>query len=236
MVFITFGITAAYAQCEPDINGCPDPENNGEICPDTLSPAILNQPYNEVITILVPDTNQGVQIHHITLVDVGNMPTGMTWQSNAVNNEFMAGEYYCILMEGTPTVSDTFYLEITVDIYIDFFGNIVYAGQQVDDTSVYMEVVDPSGIGDPWQVGHGITNRPNPFSGLTEISYFSDHPGRATFEIYSLTGQMVSLRELYSEKGENVIRFAANSLTPGVYYYRLKTDRYTAGNKMMISR
>lgn len=230
----------AFAQCVPaDSTECPDPENNGEICPDTLAPGYLGQFYSQVATILPPLTYGDtivVTLHHITLVAVDSLPNGITWQSNAPNNEFMAGEYYCILLEGTPDTIGTFPLRIVVDVYIIILPGFppVYAGQIIDSTSLVMEVFDPSGISQPGPVTvTGVI--PNPFRQETSISFTNGRSEVVSFEVYDLTGHRIFDEQLPATPGENTYIFRNPGLRPGHYIYVIRSAGARVGGAMVIS-
>ena len=97
------------AQCIPgDSISCPDPENNGQICPDTIAPAYRGIDYTQDITFLAPakiDTlSLSIDVYNITLVDIEGLPQGMEWETNAEDNEFYPEIYYCILFSGNTAV------------------------------------------------------------------------------------------------------------------------------------
>lgn len=239
LFFFTFGTFTAWSQCEPmGPEECPDPENNGEICPDTLAIGIVGQPYSQVATILVPDTDTtGVPLHHFTLVAVDNLPPGLNWESNAPDNEFLAGNYYCILLDGTPTEAGIFPLKIVVDIYIDFFGNPLYVMTITDSTSLSIEVLDNTGI-----INFSLSDLlvynsyPNPFSTWTNIRYYVSSSGEVSLNVYSLVGEMVHQERKMASKGDNSFLFNGSKLAAGTYIYILRTEKYSARSMMVRSR
>jgi len=231
-VLVAFLSATAMAQCEPQ--ECPDPEENGEICPDTMPMAFINQLYNEVATIVVPLTDTtGVPLHHFTLVALENLPSGLSWESNAPNNEFLAGNDYCILIDGTPTVADTFYLTIVLDIYISLFGQPVYVMTIEDSTSLFMVVVDNTGLPGSLAKLEITGNYPNPFSAWTTIRYAARQSGEVTFEVYSLLGEKLYEKNYLAVPGENAILYDGENLKPGVYFYVLRTGRNSI-SKLMV--
>jgi len=229
----TFSLNA-YSQCTPlSPEECPDPENNGQICPDTLPDAYLNQPYAEVVTMLVPlaDTT-GIPLHHLTLVAVENLPTGITWESNSPDSVFMAGNYYCILLEGTPTVPDTFWLHIVLDVYVNFFGQPIYATTITDSTSVFMAVIDNTGIRDDESLAIAGTY-PNPFSSWTSTKFFSKETAEVTLQVYNLLGEMLEERHMTARPGENYFPFNGETLSPGTYCFVLRSGD-SAVSRMIV--
>jgi hypothetical protein len=226
----------ALPQCTPlTAAECPDPENNGEICPDTLSPGLLNQPFEVVASILPPATDTlGVIINHIKLDSVTNLPPGLSWQSNAANNDFFPGTYYCVLMQGTPTVADTFYLRIYIGVFADVFGFPVYVGQVVDSTSLAIIIIDNTGITDRQDHKFYISeNSPNPFSTWTSIRYYSEEPGTVEFQLYTMMGALVDTRQAMASRGENYFHYLGDKLAPGTYFYLLRSNGRQAAGKMI---
>lgn len=230
-----------YAQCEPlTPEQCPDPENNGEVCPDTLEPAFINQFYSQVATIkppavyyLPPDSTE-ISLHQVKLKEVGNLPEGITWQSNTTDSIFMAGEYYCVLMEGTPGTAGEYPLKIVVDVYILVFNVPVYVATAVDSTSLVMQVIDNSGIFD---VRHreffAEQNVPNPFSAETRISFYAENDDPVTFEIFTLLGTRVYAETMPALPGKNTITYRDQGLPAGTYLYRLRSGSYQSGGMMV---
>jgi hypothetical protein len=236
---VCFMSLKALPQCDPMTQAeCPDPENNGEICPDTLPVGFINQAYEVTATILPPasDTVQGIpiQIHHIVLDSVANLPTGLSWQSNAAGDEFFPGTYYCILMNGTPTVADTFHLKIYITVYILVLGQPFYGGQVIDSTSLSMLIVDDAGIADNRDNSFYIgKSYPNPFRTWTSIEYYSEKPGPVEFELFNLMGEMVDSRTAAALRGENYFHYQGECLPPGTYYYLLRSNGRTAAGKIV---
>jgi len=234
-VMLVLFSTLTWAQCEPmSPEECPDPENNGEICPDTLPMGYLNQLYSEVATILVPlqDTS-GVNLHHLTLVEVGNLPTGLGWVSNAANNEFMAGNYYCILMDGIPADTGTFYLKIVVDIYIDILGFPVYAAQVTDSTSLSMIIVDNTGTDEPVKSLEITGIYPNPFTDWTSVRFNAITPDEVTFQVFTLLGEKIHEEKMLARPGENSLLFNGMSLNPGAYFYVVRSGNHSTSRLMI---
>jgi hypothetical protein len=220
---------------------CPDPEDNGQICPDSLEAAFINQFYSQVATIkppavyYMPPDSTIITLHHVKLIEVGNLPDGLSWQSNTPDSVFTAGEYYCVLLEGTPDSAGAFPLEITVDIYVLVFGVPVKAATVTDSTSLSINVIDNSGIGDNSARLSVVQNVPNPFKDVTRIVYHSEMNGQVEFEVYSLQGRKVFSQKLDAKTGENYVDYSGNLLAPGMYYYLFKTGGSRISGKMIRS-
>jgi hypothetical protein len=194
-----------------------------------------------VATILPPasDTVQGIpiQIHHIVLDSVANLPPGLTWESNAAGNSFFPGTYYCIRMQGTPATADTFHLKIYIGVFINVFGTPVYGGQVVDSTSLAMTIVDNTGIAEAFNPDFHIRSAyPNPFTTWTSIAYYSEKPGPVEFQLYDLMGRRVEARMTSAQPGENYFHYDGEWLTAGTYFYLLRSEGQVAAGKIIRGR
>ena len=234
-LFFLFAVVSASAQCEPmGPEECPDPEDNGQICPEVMPYAYLDQVYTEEATILAPEQDTtGILLHHITLQEVENLPPGISWESNAPNNEFMAGNYYCIVLEGTPTIASTFNLKIVVDIYIDFLGQPVYVTQVVDSTSLSIVVREDFGLAEQYDDITLIENYPNPFTEQTNIEFKAGGSSTGYLDIYSLQGAKVYTEDLEIKQGNNSVIIKGNLLPAGTYCYAIRTKRTVISGLMV---
>jgi len=221
---------------------CPDPENNGQVCPDSLELAFVNQFYSQVATIkfpavyyMPPDSTE-INLHHVKLTEVGNLPDGMTWQSNTPDSVFIAGEYYCVLLEGTPDSAGEYPLRITVDVYVLVFNIPIMVATVTDSTSLSILVVDDSGIrgGKPGPISI-LQNSPNPFQSETFIKFNADYSETLELEVYSAQGKRIHYQKFAADKGENSIFFNGRMLSPGMYFYLIKSRSYQASGKMIKS-
>ena len=239
---LIFNTDILKAQCSPATSEeCPDPENNGQICPDTLMTGVLNQQYEQVVSILPPPAvgdSMNIILDHIQLIDVGNLPPGINWVSNQTDNNFPAGEYSCISLSGVPTEAGLFYLHIVVDVYAIIINGYppIKLGQEVDSTSIYLEVIDDSGIPEFANRNFFIrNNQPNPFSGTTLINFYTHEPINVELTVFSSMGEVVYRQDYLSVRGENKLKFDGSSLRNGTYFYVLKSSKYKASGMMVKS-
>jgi len=221
-----------YGQCTPgDETTCPDPENNGEVCPAVLPNGIIGKEYSQEFTIIAPPeydwNDQIIPLHHLKIVDVTNLPPGITWQTNATDSVFMVGNYYCVLLSGISDETGSFPLKIVVDVYINFLGNPVYATQVVDSTSISLKVTwDPDGIEVYQENSLAINVWPNPFQ--NEISFElpdkSNEP--VNVEIFSIIGSHLISKDFVAPIQSNTYRIDGSQLPQGTYLLKV-----TSGEK-----
>ncbi len=78
-------------------------------------------------------------------------------------------------------------------------------------------------------------NYPNPFNPTTVINFTIPKAGITTLSVYNVLGQKVT--ELVNKElpaGRHKYTFDASNLTSGIYFYKLKSNDYSAVKKMML--
>lgn len=84
-------------------------------------------------------------------------------------------------------------------------------------------------------------NFPNPFNPTTKISYYLKSKTNVRLTVFDVMGRIVStINKGVEEQGSHYVNFNAsgtgNSLTSGVYYYKLETEFFTDTKKMLLIR
>lgn len=226
LIFVFLLSYNAVSQCTPgDSISCPDPENNGQICPDTIAPAYKGLDYKQEITFLAPsriDTlSLSIDIHHITLVSIDGLPEGIDWETNAENDEFFPEIYYCILFAGNTNVDSGFYpITIVIDVYTLFLGEPVKVVQIEDSTSLSMRVLnEPSAIGE--QADKMVSRIwPNPFENEFSLE-MNGLSGLVEVELINILGERVHKQVYNSPGGLYQVKVDASFLPEGIYFVRL---------------
>ncbi len=234
-----FEASEASAQCTPDTVTCIDTGDPGQICPRILPDVTVNVLYDEAITVIAPSSfdYQGnvIVVEYIVVDSVLNLPPGIEYITSA--NKFYPDSTYCIQITGTPTEAGDFPLSIYVNPFINLFGEIVSAGQIVDDTSVVMTVLGPSGT-NPYATNEFqiLPNVPNPFTDFTRLGFFTPLDDRIELQVYNILGELMHEESLGAPSGEHFFLFDGNTLLPGTYFYRVtNSSRYYTG-KFIKSR
>ncbi|MBU4487420.1 MAG: T9SS type A sorting domain-containing protein, partial [Candidatus Delongbacteria bacterium] len=78
-------------------------------------------------------------------------------------------------------------------------------------------------------------NYPNPFNPVTNIKFDLSKTGKVELSVYNIAGQLV--KKLVDKKmpaGYHSVRFVANDLNSGLYYYTLKTSDKKLTRKMLM--
>ena len=143
-----------------------------------------------------------------------------------------------------------------VSRYTSFTAKVLLSN--VDSTRVNLDLVSLSYVGDiklapslvsgvfyarrfEWLEGlvvkedHLYQNHPNPYKASTVIRFDIKDRSKTELTIYDITGRVVSKPvNNILEGGEYQINFDAHMLTSGVYFYQLKTERYSGIKKMVL--
>jgi len=78
-------------------------------------------------------------------------------------------------------------------------------------------------------------NHPNPFNPITEINYALPKDSRVRLEIYNILGQKVTtLVDQTQRAGYKSARWDAESLSSGIYFYRLQAGDFVQTRKMVL--
>ena len=80
-----------------------------------------------------------------------------------------------------------------------------------------------------------LQNYPNPFNPATHINYSVPEDCKITLKIYNILGQEVAtLFEGYRQRGNYTVSFDGSSLSSGVYFYRMMSEKFSGTKKMVL--
>lgn len=125
------------AQCTPDPD-CTDPQGDGEYCPTEFPNAVEDEFYEQTLTVIAPVEQGGFTLHHIDVLNIGNIPPGMSYQCQNDDCSFYPSTPKCISIFGTPEVGSwgEYNLHLTIEIFIDVVGNPVSIGTFTDSSTI----------------------------------------------------------------------------------------------------
>lgn len=235
-----FAGTALFGQCEPDTVNCKDVDEPGQICPMYLPDATVNKYYDEVVTVIPPSEytlgNLTIYLDYLLIDKVENLPEGISYAVNA--ERFYADTAYCVSIYGTPTQKgvDTLHIYVTPFLWIN--GVSTPYTQVLNDSSVILTVVEASGF-DPNQFTefHILPNKPNPFSDVTSIGFYTPFNDRIELLVYNILGILVHREDMGVPPGEYAFQFNGQSLQPGTYFYRVNNqNQYQTGKFIKTKR
>jgi len=109
-------------------------------------------------------------------------------------------------------------------------GDNQYSANKI---SILKFVENPNNIGD--ETVNLSQNIPNPFNHETEFSFYLPEQANIKFSIINIVGEVVDvLISGVMEKGDHILKFQADALPTGVYYYTLEAGNYISTKKMVI--
>ena len=113
------------------------------------------------------------------------------------------------------------------------FSNYKIVPRKEDDFVGYQTGVEDEILPDKFVLKQ---NYPNPFNPSTVIEYNLPEASNVTLKIYDLMGREVKtlVNCEFQTKGLYKYFVYSNDLSSGVYFYLLKTDKYSAVKKMML--
>ncbi len=101
-----------------------------------------------------------------------------------------------------------------------------------DTTTKFYSSIDEVNALGTYNLGQ---NYPNPFNNNTTIDFEIPRGTYVSLKVYSILGEGVA--ELAGKEytpGKHTIEFDAQNLSKGIYFYVIKTDRFSASRKMII--
>lgn len=232
IAFFTGHYQQAEAQCTPDPN-CVDLNEAGEMCPDSLAEGYVNEMYEQIVTIIPPDSfmfmGNPVYLSHIKILEINNLPDGLNWETNATDNLFAIGSSYCAVLSGTPLSDGAFTLEVVVQPYV---LNIPLPYDITDDSSLVITVHPANSIASEF-IGQSPKIAPNPVSNNFRLSTWFTRPATGTFCLYNSLGNEILRSDINAGTGEQHFEFRIPDCPSGIYFYRLKTDFKTWSGKLI---
>ena len=78
-------------------------------------------------------------------------------------------------------------------------------------------------------------NYPNPFNPSTDINFTLAKSGNINLKVYDISGsEVATLVDGFMTSGKHSVKFNSKDSTSGIYFYKLKTDNFTATRKMLL--
>ena len=138
-------------------------------------------------------------------------------------------------MEWNLDFKNTYQYENDKIIRMDEFG--YFDGEEYHDNRTlysYGGIVSTEEVGLSYDFKLS-QNYPNPFNPSTVISYQLPWNSRVSLKVFDILGREVAtLVDGFENEGVHQVRFDANSLTNGIYFYRIETDNVTKTKIMTL--
>ena len=149
-----------------------------------------------------------------------------------------------------PNADGEYFIELSAGTY-DVTATLAGYGSETIEDVVVVEGSATTGIDFTLFTGSGEiiipatrldNNYPNPFNPITNIDFSIKETGNVIIEVYNLKGQLVNtLINEIKEMGDHTAIWngtdnAGKPVSSGVYFYKMKTDNYTATKKMILMK
>ncbi|MCS6929809.1 MAG: T9SS type A sorting domain-containing protein [Saprospiraceae bacterium] len=205
-----------------------------------LKVACINEPYNQSVTVLVPDTfvylgfKVPIQSVSIPLTNaIENYPVGMTYTCDPPNCVFQALSLGCILMHGTPSPinqPDTFDLAITVRVKT-LLGEVpLKLPRDINPNYHYYLILRAQGqcassiqtLEEPFTA---LRLMPNPSSQKSYLEAISTQRGLFQLQVLDVYGQLIQQQTILIQEGENRIPIDLSTFAAGTYLVVLSDEK-----------
>ena len=188
----------------------------------------------ELVSLSANVDEKYVTLSWITATETNNMGFDVE-RCEKLDINAQTNWYKLAFIEGKGTTT-----EITHYSFMDGIekpGNYLYRLKQIDfdGSFTYSQTVEVS-ISSPTDFAL-YQNYPNPFNPSTTIKFGLPKTANVELSVYNSLGEKVSdvfIGEL--KEGYHEIEFRANSLASGIYFYRLKSDRFISIKKMVLMK
>ena len=176
-----------------------------------------------------------VLLHIWSFVDDVETPDSLLDYSFAANPDTLLFDYNPGNGDLTISLEDT---DFTGEIRV-YFTVVDDSGASAEDsTRLIVEIInkidDPVSerLPDKFQL---FQNYPNPFNPTTRIDYALPHDGHVNIEIFNILGQRVKvLVNSFQTAGFHSIKFHAEGIPSGVYFYTITADEFSDVKKMIL--
>ncbi|UCH64175.1 MAG: T9SS type A sorting domain-containing protein [Fidelibacterota bacterium] len=189
-------------------------------------------------------TNQFYFVRKGTLFDDHSI-SRIGFDSNAEISLFIDDKHGKIISPGTEVTF--YYPEITGVKQNDSLASILESGPGWITINVESGTHDIQLISDviinseePLQIVRSFElqqNYPNPFNPMTTIRYDLSKSGHVSLKIYNLLGQEIeTLVNGWCYAGRHEIKWAAEGLTSGIYFYNLRAGEFSETRKFVLQK
>lgn len=244
LVTVLSGIGAS-AQCTPNPLYT---DSIFGVWPDTtenFAAGVLGQFYSDTLNLLIPqDAEQidpdypAVDIDSIQLVTVQGLPPGLAINCNSQTAgpcTYLPSQLGCGLIEGTPTATGTYPIQLDVLAWFTF----LFPQSQAVSFTGYEIVVADNNTAVIGLSNAGITNVrnvPNPFTARTTIEFASGKAGLARVRVFNLVGEEMWDEMIQTKVGPNKVLFDGASFPEGVYLYKIEAGTESYTGRMALQR
>lgn len=253
LLILAHGIYAQGQACTPDslyrdstagVYPPPVSEMNPNGGIDTF--ACIGQPFEFVFTVIIPDTFSFNGLT-LTLISasiapegaVSGLPSGIDYECNPPNCIFPADSMGCIVLTGTPDMSNVpgdFEPVITMTINTNIFpittsfpGSIFPGKYILELRNAQCDLASDETFREP----EAWVSFPNPVIDHWNLAFFADHDDRHRLVISDISGRIM-YQESWNGSGRQERKIELGQFSPGIYLYQLTSGERLATGKISI--
>ena len=218
---LLFSFNMVQAQCTPD------PDCTELICPAELNTAYEGEFYDETLTFYVPLIWEGFTVHHIDVLSITNLPSGIVYECQDFECSFYPEVIKCISFTGAPEAGTTgeYELLLTMEGFIDVGGNPMSIGELEETLTMTVEL--ESGIY-TYSISESMDLQvnPNPFQNSINIS--TNSTSSYSLHIFNISGEEVTYIETFNQNNLDI-----SYLDSGIYFLQIESDTKTETVKII---
>jgi Arylsulfotransferase (ASST)/Secretion system C-terminal sorting domain/Cep192 domain 4 len=191
---------------------------------------------------LIQPINAPTNLHAIS----ANNEINLTWKDNSDNEAGFiierkqgdsSGSNNFIKID-TTAANDTLYIDNSLHDSLDYTYRVfAFNNDTVSTFSNYATTINISSVEQNNVIKDYFLfqNYPNPFNPSTNISYQIPKSGYVSLILYNTLGQKVkTLVNEFQNNGSYSLKFDATDLPSGIYFYRLKVNRFSSVKKLVL--
>ena len=263
---LSVGAYAQYCYGTPSPNGItPGTSVTPGLTPssDSLPCAVVGQTVNDTIYFTNFSSFGGQTVDSLRIDSLGNIPSGLCWNTSKGSNTFLGGEAGVIYVHGTCTAAPGQY---TLGIFIQAWAGAIVTPPYTNAATLaslyyYTRVICPSATSCPAldttngkttpyiaygngtcpvginEVQNNLTNVsvvPNPFNTTATVTFNSDVEGGFMVKMMNLLGEVVATKSVNVTHGTNTVDIERNNLSSGVYILSISNGNGSISKKVII--
>jgi hypothetical protein len=194
---------------------------------------------------LTPSANyraaiDGASWHHMTLKDpAGTPPDGYCPRDPVAQFAAIASEIGAAMLWGFSIIPNNDPAEYTFDKF-QFLPRLTSAEELAGCQGTWDLPIGVDEDGFPFRANRLYQNRPNPFNPTTEIRFSLAQTSKVEVAIYDVNGRLIkTLVDGKEEAGLHSVVWdgtndSGNKVGSGVYWSRMKTEKFTSNKQMVI--
>lgn len=234
----------ASAQCVPNALYA---DSVYGVWPDTtenFANGVLNVFYSDTLDILVPSDAglvdpgfDGFVIDSVALDEVTNLPPGLSVSCNsqtAAPCTFLSSQLGCGLIEGVPTQTGTFSIELAVTAFTNLAGFVIPVPQTFTGYEITIAENNTAVVGLRADAA-AFRMVPNPADKRATLEFTLSRPGQARVRLFNMVGEQMRSTVIDGRVGLNSLPMDVGTLESGVYICKVQVGGRTNTLRLVVN-